>query len=207
MQGNGARAVLVCVYGNRAYEDTLVKLEDAAVQAGFQVVAGVAAIAESTPSPTSTPPDVQTARTSSNCRTLDKKFGISCSPETTPSPRCPATAPTKRRAESAWCPSPPRTVTAAACVPPGCPEGKPRHAHRRTGGLEEGLLGSERGRAVPVTVPQRGVGPRWMEANTSFLSSSIGFKHGDAFCISIGDSISGVLESESKIHSHKEEPI
>lgn len=46
MQGNGARAVLVCVYGNRAYEDTLVELEDAAVQAGFQVVAGVAAIAE-----------------------------------------------------------------------------------------------------------------------------------------------------------------
>ena len=33
MQGNGARAVLVCVYGNRAYEDTLVELEDAAVQA------------------------------------------------------------------------------------------------------------------------------------------------------------------------------
>lgn len=46
VHGNGARAVLVCVYGNRAYEDTLVELEDAAVQAGFQVVAGVAAVAE-----------------------------------------------------------------------------------------------------------------------------------------------------------------
>lgn len=44
--GNGARAVLVCVYGNRAYEDTLVELEDAAKQAGFQVIAAVAAIAE-----------------------------------------------------------------------------------------------------------------------------------------------------------------
>ncbi len=44
--GNGARAVLVCVYGNRAYEDTVVELEDAAKQAGFQVIAAVAAIAE-----------------------------------------------------------------------------------------------------------------------------------------------------------------
>lgn len=46
IQGNGAKAVLVCVYGNRAYEDTLVELQDTAKQAGFQVVAAVAAIAE-----------------------------------------------------------------------------------------------------------------------------------------------------------------
>ena len=46
VHGNRARAVLVCVYGNRAYEDTLVELEDAAKQAGFQVIAAVAAIAE-----------------------------------------------------------------------------------------------------------------------------------------------------------------
>ena len=46
VNGNGAKAVLVCVYGNRAYEDTLVELQDAAVQAGFQVIAAVAAIAE-----------------------------------------------------------------------------------------------------------------------------------------------------------------
>ena len=44
--GNGARAVLVCVYGNRAFEDTLVELEDVAKRAGFRVVAAVAAIAE-----------------------------------------------------------------------------------------------------------------------------------------------------------------
>ena len=46
MQGNGAQAVLVCVYGNRAYEDTLVELEDAAKGAGFRVIAAVSAIAE-----------------------------------------------------------------------------------------------------------------------------------------------------------------
>lgn len=46
IRGQRARAVLVCVYGNRAYEDTLVELEDAARQAGFRVVAAVAAVAE-----------------------------------------------------------------------------------------------------------------------------------------------------------------
>ena len=46
VQGNGARAVLVCVYGNRAYEDTLVEMLDTAKQAGFTVIAAVAAIAE-----------------------------------------------------------------------------------------------------------------------------------------------------------------
>ena len=46
LNGQGAHAVLVCVYGNRAYEDTLVELEDTARQAGFQVIAAVAAVAE-----------------------------------------------------------------------------------------------------------------------------------------------------------------
>ena len=46
IQGCGARAILMCVYGNRAYEDTLVELEDTAKQAGFRVIAAVAAIAE-----------------------------------------------------------------------------------------------------------------------------------------------------------------
>ena len=46
MTGNGAKCTLVCVYGNRAYEDTLVEMEDAAKESGFQVVAAVAAVAE-----------------------------------------------------------------------------------------------------------------------------------------------------------------
>ena len=44
--GNGAKCTLVCVYGNRAYEDTLVEMEDVAKESGFQVVAAVAAVAE-----------------------------------------------------------------------------------------------------------------------------------------------------------------
>lgn len=46
VRGNGARAILVCVYGNRAYEDTLVELQDTAKQAGFRVIGAVAAVAE-----------------------------------------------------------------------------------------------------------------------------------------------------------------
>lgn len=46
IRGNGARAVLVCVYDNRAYEDTLVELQDTVAAAGFRVIAAVAAIAE-----------------------------------------------------------------------------------------------------------------------------------------------------------------
>ena len=44
--GNGAKCTLVRVYGNRAYEDTLAEMEDAAKESGFRVVAAVAAVAE-----------------------------------------------------------------------------------------------------------------------------------------------------------------
>ncbi|MDO5784126.1 MAG: 4Fe-4S binding protein [Eubacteriales bacterium] len=43
---NGTPCILLCVYGNRAYEDTLVEMEDLATECGFAVVAAVAAIAE-----------------------------------------------------------------------------------------------------------------------------------------------------------------
>lgn len=44
--GNGAKCTLVCVYGNRAYEDTLAEMEDAAEECGFHIVAAVAAVAQ-----------------------------------------------------------------------------------------------------------------------------------------------------------------
>lgn len=46
IKGGGAKAVLVCVYGNRAYEDTLIELKDRAEEAGFLVYGAVAAVAE-----------------------------------------------------------------------------------------------------------------------------------------------------------------
>lgn len=46
IKGNGAKAILMAVYGGREFEDTLVELRDAAVEAGFLPVAAVAALAE-----------------------------------------------------------------------------------------------------------------------------------------------------------------
>ena len=46
LKGNGASAVLVVVYGNRAYEDTLIELQDTLDAAGFKCIAAAAAIAE-----------------------------------------------------------------------------------------------------------------------------------------------------------------
>lgn len=46
VHGNQARCVVVCVYGNRAYEDTLIELKDLAEQCGFRVAAAVSAVAE-----------------------------------------------------------------------------------------------------------------------------------------------------------------
>ncbi|MCD8123037.1 MAG: 4Fe-4S binding protein [Clostridiales bacterium] len=46
LSGKQARAVLVCVYGNRAYDHTLAELMDVSRKAGFRPVAAVAALAE-----------------------------------------------------------------------------------------------------------------------------------------------------------------
>lgn len=46
IKGGGAGCVLLCVYGNRAYEDTLVEMEDIAKECGFKAGAAIAAVAE-----------------------------------------------------------------------------------------------------------------------------------------------------------------
>ena len=46
MTGNQCKCAIVAVYGNRAYENTLVQMEDYAVKAGFHVIAAVSAVAE-----------------------------------------------------------------------------------------------------------------------------------------------------------------
>lgn len=44
--GNGAKAILNCVYGNREWDDTLTELQDTLEAQGFVCVAAVAAVAE-----------------------------------------------------------------------------------------------------------------------------------------------------------------
>lgn len=46
IHGQQTPCVIVCVYGNRAYEDTLIELKDIAEKSGFKVIAAIAAIAE-----------------------------------------------------------------------------------------------------------------------------------------------------------------
>jgi len=46
IHGNETRCIIVCVYGNRAYEDTLVELNDIVEQSEFHVIAAVGAVAE-----------------------------------------------------------------------------------------------------------------------------------------------------------------
>lgn len=46
MKGNQARAIPVTVYGNRAYDDTMLELNDTLSEAGFCPVAAIAAVAE-----------------------------------------------------------------------------------------------------------------------------------------------------------------
>ena len=46
VKGNGAKAILIAVYGNREFEDCLVELHDIVSENGFVPIAGVGAIAE-----------------------------------------------------------------------------------------------------------------------------------------------------------------
>lgn len=60
LNGHGAKTVIVCVYGSRAYEDTLVEMQDAAREANFDVFAAVSAVSRHSMLPTlaSKRPDV-----------------------------------------------------------------------------------------------------------------------------------------------------
>lgn len=46
ISGGGAKAIIIAVYGNRAYEDTLLELNNTLTDAGFSCIAAIAAVAE-----------------------------------------------------------------------------------------------------------------------------------------------------------------
>ncbi len=46
IKANGAKAVVVAVYGNREQDDTLIEMADTAKGCGFKVVVGISAVAE-----------------------------------------------------------------------------------------------------------------------------------------------------------------
>lgn len=46
VNGSGAKCIVVNVYGNRAFDDALLEMADGATEAGFKVIAAIAAVAE-----------------------------------------------------------------------------------------------------------------------------------------------------------------
>ena len=46
LKANNAKAIVIAVYGNRAYEDALLELKDTATECGFETIAAAAFIAE-----------------------------------------------------------------------------------------------------------------------------------------------------------------
>jgi len=76
IKANGAKAVLVCVYGNREWEDTLTELQDTLESCGFVCAAAVWQW-QSTPSSASMPQDVRMQRMQLSLSVLPNRFGRS----------------------------------------------------------------------------------------------------------------------------------
>ena len=120
LNGQGARAVLVCVYGNRAYEDTLVELEDAAKQAGFRVIAAVAAVAEHSIARqfAAGRPDAQDAEQLSDfARKIQAKLSAGNSAE----PAIPGNRPYKKAGGAGMVPKPTKECTKCGVCAAKCP--------------------------------------------------------------------------------------
>ena len=117
IHGGGSPAVLVCVYGNRAYEDTLAELEDTAAEAGFQVVAAVAAVAEHSivRSVAAGRPDAaDRARLQQMAETIRAKLDAGERGR----PMIPGHRPYKKGGVSRMVPAPTRPVPGAGCALP-----------------------------------------------------------------------------------------
>lgn len=134
IKGNGALAVLVCVYGNRAYEDTLVELEDAAKQAGFRVIAAVAAIAEHSIAHryAAGRPDAEDEK---QLQAFAEKIREKLDSGSRTEPKLPGNRPYKKAGGSGMVPKPTRDCTNCGLCAQKCPvraidPGDPRHTHK-----------------------------------------------------------------------------
>ena len=117
VQGGGARAVLVCVYGNRAYEDTLTELADTAQAAGFRTVAAVAALAEHSIArkyAAGRPDEADKAVLKDFWRKIQAKLDAGDAT----APALPGNRPYKKRGVRSIVPRPAKTAPPVAAVPP-----------------------------------------------------------------------------------------
>lgn len=120
VRGNGARAVLVCVYGNRAYEDTLAELQDTAKQAEFRVVGAVAAVAEHSIARqfAAGRPDEQDAR---QLRQFARQIHDKLSAGDAAEPAIPGNRPYKKAGGVGMVPKPTKACTRCGACARACP--------------------------------------------------------------------------------------
>lgn len=120
IKGGGARAVLVCVYGNRAYEDTLVELADTAKQAGFRLIAAVAAIAEHSIAHryAAGRPDTEDQK---QLREFAERIQEKLSSGDTTEPRVPGSRPYKKAGSSGMVPKPTKDCNNCGLCAEKCP--------------------------------------------------------------------------------------
>lgn len=122
MKGNGAKAILVCVYGNRAYEDTLVELQDATERAGCRIIAAVAAIAEHSivRQYAAGRPDEQDQK---QLREFARRIQEKLSSENFAEPKIPGNRPYKRSSGGGIVPKTSRDCTECGVCARQCPTG------------------------------------------------------------------------------------
>ena len=116
IHGNGARCVLVCVYGNRAYEDTLVEMEDAAKECGFQVTAAISAVAEH-----SIMPQYAAGRPDASDRKQLTDFAGQIAGKTGPVSTIPGSRPYKKAGGAGLVPKPDKSCVKCGLCAKTCP--------------------------------------------------------------------------------------
>ena len=116
ISGNGAKCTLVCVYGNRAYEDTLVEMEDAAKECGFNVVAAISAVAEH-----SIMPQYATGRPNESDRMQLEKFAKQILEKADAVKNIPGNRPYKKAGGAGLVPKPTKDCAKCGLCAKNCP--------------------------------------------------------------------------------------
>ena len=116
IHGNGASCALVCVYGNRAYEDTLVEMEDAAKECGFKVTAAISAVAEH-----SIMPQYATGRPDETDWKQLTEFADQIAGKTGPVSKIPGNRPYKKAGGAGLVPKPDKSCVKCGMCAKMCP--------------------------------------------------------------------------------------
>ena len=114
--GNGPMCTLVCVYGNRAYEDTLAEMEDAAKESNFMVIAAIAAVAEH-----SIMPQYAAGRPDASDKKQLEQFADQIAGKTEAAVSIPGNRPYKKAGGAGLVPKPTKSCVKCALCAENCP--------------------------------------------------------------------------------------